>query len=434
VSAFVVRALLPLAAYVVGRDAGVFSSPDTAGYSACAESLIRNGAFAIGDRPELARTPGFPVFLIPGIIIGHPVFTTVFLQVVLGCVTVWLAFRLTMALGGTARAALFAALLLACEPLSVLYPARMLSETLFTALFVAFLYAYTVASARGSERAGIAAAVLLSAATYVRPITYWLPLVTAFLLFLYTRKAIGGVCGALKRSLVFVSICVVLTGIWQARNAMETGFNGFSTIGDMALYYYCAAAVAARVEGIPYYEVQKQFGYYEPAPAVSDDTGRARARKVAAMRREAVTVIRDYPGVFAAIYGRGILRMMFDPGAVDYLKLFGRYKEGSGLLGRIVDRGAVETIRGFFYERPLLFWANTLFGGVLLFYLCCAAGGIINCIRYRVTIAMIVVPALYIVAMSGGPHALGRFRMPLMPVICVFAGVALGGLSRCKGD
>ena len=60
-------------------------------------------------------------------------------------------------------------------------------------------------------------------------------------------------------------------------------------------------------------------------------------------------------GVSCPLLGvHSILRFIFDPGSTDFLKFFDLYPKQGGLLGMLVDQGAVKTMEALFLTRPLV--------------------------------------------------------------------------------
>ena len=69
--ALLVRSSVPLVAYFYTRDITIFHAPDTASYVEPARQLIAHGRFSAGDgTPEIIRTPGYPMLLIFGLLLG----------------------------------------------------------------------------------------------------------------------------------------------------------------------------------------------------------------------------------------------------------------------------------------------------------------------------------------------------------------------------
>jgi len=432
-AALCARALLPLIAYIWTRDARIFEAPDTASYRACAEALATSGSFSIGGIPEIVRTPGYPVLLVPGVALGRVTAVTVWLQIVLGCVTVWLACRVAFILTGSRQAAAASGLLCAFEPLSVLYCSLLLAETLFAATLMLFLFLFLIYLKRGRIRHLVAAACALAGSVYVRPIAYWMPLVMTLLLAAAACGRRGRRGKDILSAFEFLCICAALIGAWQVRNYLDTGYGGFSAVGDINLYFYHAASVSAAEKGESYYAAQRRMGRHEAArlrEAGRQGVQEPQAARFSRMAREAREILLAHPATCAAHYARGVARTMLDPGAVDYLKFFGRYREGSGLLGEIIDRGLVSTVYGLARVRPALFLSNLILGLVLILYLGSALAVFAGGPARGIPLAAVAITALYLIILSGGANALGRFRHPVMPLVCVLGGCGLERIWR----
>jgi len=92
----------------------------------------------------------------------------------------------------------------------------------------------------------------------------------------------------------------------------------------------------------------------------------------------------------------------------------------------LVDKGIVKTIRTLLLTRPIVFWSNAVLLPLQLMYLSCAC---IVLFSKRLmfdpsNLAALLIVSYYL-AISGGPAALGRFRHPAMPIICVLAAYGL---------
>ncbi len=427
--AFVIRALLPVTAAVTTADREVFHSPDTASYTALTCELAETGRFARHGEPEIVRTPGYPLLLLPGIVIGRPELITIALQVILSCLTAYLVYRIALLLFESRRIATVCCLLYAVEPLSVVYTSKLLTETLFTcatALFVLYLAKYLK---NGGLRHVVISAAALSASVYVRPISYFLPALVAIGLLL--RALRGGPEGRrlLGHACVFFVVSMGAVGLWQVRNAVLAGYGGFSATADINLYFYQGASVLAAERACPYYQVQEEMGYGDENAYLQNHPQQrqwGRAERYRYMRRQGASTLVSHPLTYLNIHLKGMARALFDPGAFAYLKLFKLYPRSGGLLGMAVDRGVVKTAFYLFNHKPLVFWSNVLLGVVLGFYLLLAAVGLFSkaVLKNRAAV-MIFLIGVYFLALSGGPQAEGRFRHPVMPMVCVLAGLGL---------
>ncbi len=426
--ALFLRVLLPVASTLAVGDAGVFLFPDSAGYLRPAQELLRSGSFADSDRPEITRTPGYPVFLVPGIALGRPVLVTIALQLILSLLTAWLVYRIAQLLFENEQAAAAAAFLYALEPLSILYTSLLLTETLFTALITAFFLCLADYFQRRQAVATLVLAGLaLAASVYVRPVSYYLPILATLALLPALLLRFKRWKYALQAA-VFLAASFAPVAAWQIRNRIETGYGGFSAISDLNLYLYQAAAVRAKVEGLPFQEAQQRMRSFEGHPEHQSWT---EAQESQFMRQEGLRVILKHPLVYAGIHLRGMVRILFDPGSMDYLKLFHSYPRLGGILANIEDRGLVSVVLGLQRSNPLAFWTQLALVVLLLLYYLFVLFGLFgkDCVGLWGKLALVALAA-YFIAISGGPIGYSRFRHPAMPLLCVLAGCGLLSVAR----
>src|ERR1700719_117759 len=131
--ALFLRALFPVSGYLYTRDATIFYTPDTASYIVPARELVTHHRFFSDGAPELIRTPGYPLLLTAGLLLGRLELATIVLQILLNCLTVYMVYRTAGLLFESERIALIAASLYAIDPLSILFSSLLSTETLFTA-------------------------------------------------------------------------------------------------------------------------------------------------------------------------------------------------------------------------------------------------------------------------------------------------------------
>ena len=168
-AALVGRVALPIVSCALNGDTSRFHANDTDSYLLPAAGLLEDGTLGRDGHPEVIRTPGYSLFLVPGLLLGSVDWVTVFLQALLGTLTVFLVHRVTRSHFGGTSAALFAAGICVLEPLSVVYCGMLLTETIFTTLLVLFLCAILQHLKSGHSACLLVAAVTLSACAYVRP-------------------------------------------------------------------------------------------------------------------------------------------------------------------------------------------------------------------------------------------------------------------------
>jgi len=179
--AIVLRALYAVGVWMTTGESS-FYGQDSGTYIEPARELLNHGAFSRLGQPELQRTPGFPVFLIPAIMSGHLTLTVIVLHVLLSGLTVLATFVLAQRVFNDSRIAVSAAALYAIEPLSIACAAAVTTETLFTTMVVGALI-LVVGYVRHNRLADLlAGAALLGVSAYVRPAGYFLPFGIALVL------------------------------------------------------------------------------------------------------------------------------------------------------------------------------------------------------------------------------------------------------------
>jgi len=406
--------------------------PDSPGYIRAAEALVQTKSFGPPDKPEVIRTPGYPLLLTLGVLLGPLDAVTAVLQSALGCLTAWLLYRISLLIFERADWALGGALAYACEPLSALYCSKLLSETLFTAaIAVATLYALRfVTSQSGLDLC--ASAIALAVAAFVRPIAYFLPLVMAGLYVAWLWNSSDSKKRLLLKSLGFALLAFGPLVLWQARNYAVAGYPRFSAISDINLYFYQAAGTLALERGEPIGEVQRELGYGDEGAYLRshpEQRSWSQVERLQFQHDKAVCILREHPGAMLRMHLAGIFDMLIDPGTNAYLDFFRlRDDERQAPLWQ-GDASIVARLRRAFREKPLAATIHVLLCAALLgMYAAAIVGAIVSRVwKNRLALFALAV-AGYLLTLSGGPAAYHRFRLPLVPVVCLLAGCGLVAL------
>lgn len=423
------RLATPLLALAIASERPLFREPDSFGYLRVAEQLTSTGRFAVDGAPEIVRTPGYPLLLAIGVLARRVDAVTIGLQIGLSCLTVWLVFRIGLLSFAERRASLAAAALLACEPLSVLYASKLLSETLFTALITLAIWfaARYLRESRWFDVVGTA--VSIAAAAYVRPIAYYLPLWLAVVsLPLWVRRSKPRRLLAIQFG-AFLLLAMSLMALWQGRNQRAAGYTGFSAIADVNLYYYEAVPVLAELEGIAperLTDFQRELGFHDRAAWLRrhpEQAGWSDARRYAAMRSEALTILRKHPWVAVRLHFSGMAHMLFDSGRNAWVHFFHLLPEGDAEAAGGL-RPAAERLAAALRSKPLVLAIHAALAVALAVYLGLALVGLATGLRQRNPLMPLLVAfAAYFLLLSGGPAGYHRFRLPVEPAICLLAGL-----------
>lgn len=433
---------------IVRLGAGALSLSDTASYLEPGRNLLLHGRFVADGVPDLVRTPGYPLFLAITSLAGLP--TAALVNIALSLVSLFLVWKLSRALFDDERIALGAAWIFAFEPISVTHSVALLSDTLFLVLFL--LSAERLISfLRNHDLRSLAAAGLwLAAATFVRPITYYLPFALALALCLMLARA-----PALRWKAPAVLLISTLPwfAVWQLRNWVETGYAGFSSIREINLYFDVAADVTARIEHRPFLDVRRQLGYFDftnnsgqfyLSPAYialhPEQAGWSQGQRLAYMHSEALHVIQAHFGVYVRGCLESFFKLVIDRGSGSFDTLMNPGDSGyleSLVKDKGVAGGAVALARAY----PWVAAGKAVFAIMLIGLYSFAARGLFLAVHRtppgtvnNSCLGLLLATSLYFLAVSAagsGSMPVGRFRLPVMPVVC---SLAAAGLSRTKID
>lgn len=413
------RALLAVGAWLAGHGAGVFRFPDSTNYLDLARAMAARGVFERNHLPEIVRTPGYPLLLLPGVVAGRVEAVTIALQTGISVGTVAGVFALARALGGSRRMALAAAAAFAVEPLSVIYAPLILTETAFTALLVWALCLAVLHGRTGRLPHLLGAVTLLAAAAYVRPVGYLLPFAVAG--FFAAQAAARRRWSALPPAVLAAVMAAALLAPWQLRNRAAAGYGGFSAVSAQSMYFYNAAAVLAAHRGVPLQTQQRQMGW----PSDEETYLRAhpaqrswrRARRLDFIAAEGRRIVLRDPATFARAWAAGTARVLAGTGGAELQHLFAA--EPREPLGRRLASAR-------FTAADLLHLAAAL---PMLAIYAAAAWGAATLLRgrrdvLRPELVLLGGICAYLLVVPG-PAGVARFRHPVMPLVCIAAGAGV---------
>jgi hypothetical protein len=92
---------------------------------------------------------------------------------------------------------------------------------------------------------------------------------------------------------------------------------------------------------------------------------------------------------------------------------------------RILDKGIVNSIRRMILNHPGVTLLMSVFEVVLVVLYALAVRGLCNQPHNRIAAATLLGIAVYFLLISGGAQAVGRYRLPVMPILCLFAAAGI---------
>lgn len=430
--AFLLRCLLTIAVLAINHSSTY--TPDTESYLITARKLIESGQFANSVQPEIFRTPGYPLLLIPGILLGQQELVAIFIQIMLSCFTIFLIYKMALAIWGESKIATFCALLYAVEPVSILWLTLLMPETLFTALITLFMYLLIKYFTERSWKQLLCAAITLAASIYVRPIGYYLPFLISAILLIDSLTKIRRNQILMIHACVFFLVAMGSVGIWQVRNYVKTGYSGFAAVSDYNLYCYNGASVIAKQKGIAFEEMSEQLGCNNPAKYLNfhpEQQTWNQSEIYRYMGKEGKKMIMSHTWDASIVHLEGTIRTLIETPAKLYLKRFTRQRNpalslSSQIPKLLTGQTTWKAIFSNFHLSPILFFADLSLLLILGVYLLGVTAALLssNFLKNRAMITLVSIAA-YFLAVSGGVAGGYRFRLAIIPIICLLAGYGL---------
>jgi hypothetical protein len=274
-----------------------------------------------------------------------------------------------------------------------------------------------------------AAGVLLAAATYVRPVSYYLVFPLAAGLAMTAPKQRGL---RWKVPLLLLIVALPLLAAWQLRKLAETAYSGFSSIVEKNLYFFQSAEVTAELQHISLESEQKQLGYPEDKYYFSvhpDQRTWSQSRRLNFMREQATKILVTHPFLYLQSHLAGVGVVAFTPCATELLQLIGKYPPSDAMPHRILNEGVLSSTWRVILAHPQVAITMALLEVFLLFLYVSAIRGCFSPGSLRPALLTVIGTAMYFLLISGGAQAVGRYRLPVMPELCILAA---GGITLAR--
>ena len=418
-SGVALRLFIMLFGYLLSGTA-VMSQGDTPTYLAPGHNLLAFGSYTSNHQPEIDRTPGYPLFAELTGMYWDNILTTLVAQLFVSAASMLLIFRIARTIFGDERAASLAVWLYAIEPLSALYVSRIMPETLFVFLILLVVDRLLSYLAGAGVQTIALTGLLLAAATFVRPVSYYLIFPTAIVTF-FCKK---GFRTRIQAVSVFVVCALSPLAAWQLRNSIETGYQGYSSIVEKNLYFFQSAEISAQLHGITLEDEQRILGYGSDEDYLNvhtDQRSWTRARRLKYMHLESVRILRSNTLLYLESHLRGMTIVAASPGVTELLQIFAIHPSGIPGPVRLIDKGILETAKLTIEKHPVEMLAIS---GVVLSILVVYALALMGLFAPGSDKSRLLVLAgfaAYFIAIAGGAQAVARYRIPAIPMLSILA-------------
>jgi len=418
----------------------VTSIGDSREYIALAHNLVSSYTFSRDTvppfRPELFRTPGYPLLLTASLVIHRPSFIVqaLLVQLLLSLITVWLTSRLALELGLRPVTSAFAALLVGLSPSLAFLSTKLISETLFTPMLLVCVLLLNRYRLSGRALDLIGTGVCCGLLVLVRPIATFFPFVIAlYILWLALGPRFIAHRSALIAPLILLACASIVVAPWIIRNGTRTGRYIISTASEHNVYLYDAATVLAAEKGVTILqardlmmaEAQAKFG-----PIDTNDEA-TMWQKLAAVARPHLL---QKPALAAPIWLFGVAADFLNPISVGPLLIHSGASPATGS-ANLLQSSLALLVKGKITQAFTTAWRVRVGGAPLFILVVLACAALFNLIliwfgfaslflpRTR-RLLWLLLPILYFTFLTGTVGD-ARFRAPIEPLLCLFAAVAL---------
>lgn len=388
--------------------------PDTVTYIEPALRLLRGEGF-IDDGH---RTPIYPFFIaLIYKFFGEKDLPVIVAQIILSVSTVYLTFQIGRKLFSESTG-LLAAFFLAISIESITLAIFLLTETLFTLLFLGSILAYLFFRESNKQIWIIASGILVGLSVLCRPIAAYFPYF--FIVLMLFDQAKANRERLVKSCLYLISFLIVIVP-WLLWNKSTIGIPTITTITNFNLLFYNAASLQANKSGIDIEVVRDEF------QDLADRTLKVRhlpdtpANRNEVNRELALNVIKSDP--LRYIYLHLSLDINnFLPSVTDLTEIMGITVGGKGTLAVLNQDGLIAAINHYFEDKAWLIgvFVPAIIFLVLLYISDLIGTGFLIYERKWFTLAAVLLPILYLMLIPGAPSN-QRFRMPAMPFISLLA-------------
>jgi 4-amino-4-deoxy-L-arabinose transferase-like glycosyltransferase len=392
------------------------------------------GFFPPDPHVDPTRPPLYPLFIALSYRLGGPhVWIPLLLQSVLSVLICLLLYRIVRD-SGHPKAALFAALAFALDPLIVMISNQLLSETLFLFFLLLALGSLQAALRRGLEPGSrwslVASGVCFGLATLTRPAGLVIPVVTAVIFFIVRPRPFRiPVAATLVLAVAFMASILP----WMLRNRATYGVASVSVIHEDSLLYYIVGFEEVARTGASIDDVTRRLLHevdLRVRAAGLDPDSLNDFRRSTYTREVALSYIRKSPAVYAVRFVRGSVFSLLNLATSEYARLLrlGGPEGTAELYGK--RQSPAQLIGGWLRRKSL---GEQLFGAwtavwLALSYLCLAVG-VWTSRKLRGDSFLIACAALalfFLVVAAGGAQY--RFRLAAQLFYLPFMGIGAAAL------
>jgi 4-amino-4-deoxy-L-arabinose transferase-like glycosyltransferase len=441
---------------VVTEAERIISDPDAIGYFRLAENLRHHGVFSRSEEPPFAPdsvlTPVYPFFVAVLLALaGGKLWIIPVAQGLVNSLSAALVFKAGEKLFGT-RAGFIAGLCFALDPSALVRTFSLLTESVFTFLFLAAIFFLVQYVRQPSTKALISSAALLGVAALCRPVALYFFVPAAAILFFVNS---GPLKIRARNAAIYLAVFALTLSPWLMRNKLIFGAAQLTSIQGINLLLMNAAFLKAAQEHIDYATAEqrleaeadslmtrrgitankisltykgKQYGYQLNDPRASQVYQELAMQKILAS-----------PLLYGRVHLTGIIPSFLDTSVRDFYHFAGKERPMFGWRAWLVTGNWSSTIKNFWSRtEPTYLVLYLLNLGWLVVHYALAFIAIVRPAKEKsyVPLVLLLLPLFYLLFVAA-PAGSERFRFPAMPYFYLLSASALMRISwrksKCSG-
>lgn len=407
-----------------------FQLYDSAHYLILSENLSAHGVFSRALQapfyPDLARTPGYPVFLLTLQSLGLPLVAVACIQSLLAALVPLLVFDLLRLHLHTLRAVSVAVALLLVDCSVLLFAPYILTDGLFYVVFSVLVW--SLLRDIDFEKASFKQAILLPALltgclVMIRPIAIFLPFLL-IMWWVYQRNT-------LRAIVVGAFLVFALPGGWVARNYVTFGTFSMSSMGPNNLLMFNAAGVQAYAEQRDFEAVQREWMAAAQSNFDWKNDPYATRDYMQWCQHEAMAIFRAHPQATVRMFAENGLSFFLKPPR-GYFDLNFNLKSSYTPIGELGDQRKFSTrlsaLRNETSSIGLTLTVAQFFVNLVQLFLA-AIGFVYLWKKNRAAFYFLGAGILYFWFFSLFTQTDARFRLPVVPLLVVASGFGFEKLA-----
>lgn len=355
-------------------------------------------------------------------VFGENMVIIVLAQVIISSLTVVMTYQVGNLLLPR-HVALLGAFLLALSSEFITEPFFILTDTLFTFLFLAATYTFLLYWSKKRISWLISSAILIGLTILCRPIAVYYPVAVVILLVMVHWKQW---IMLITKSLTYLAIVSVILAVWLLRNQVVDGAPILTNVSNFNLLYHNVASLDASLHGGNPGQYRESYSLLVQKALDEKGLSPTEANLDRVYKTLAINRILANPVQYAFVHVKDDMKNLL-PGWASTLQILAPTGQVGIQGSEVLQQERLSGVYQTYFGGRLWFLLLTLPFSILLgtIYLSDLAGTIILVrSKFWFTLAVLILPVAYLLLIPGAPSN-SRFRLPAMPEICLIAGIGI---------